>query len=212
MASSPRLCSSRPPAPEIRQGRVRALLAFALLIAAGCAQSDPPAGKDEARASGDPSRCTPSSEGYVRARLQGAIDAEIDWSDPASQCRGVMRPSGDGVRFLFKGTVADDPHPMLLLIGAGPLRAGESTRNVPANVTVIREGAAEVFATQGDDRCALDEIAQVPVETSGGKLYRVTGRGYCTQPARAVAGDGAVLLSRFDFVSIVDFSLPDGGN
>ena len=34
-------------------------------------------------------------------------------------------------------------------------------------------------------------------------LFRLEGRGYCTQPARAVGGDGAVLLSRFDVVALV---------
>jgi hypothetical protein len=202
------------PAPEGRQEPIRIALALALLAAAGCAQSDPPAAAapETADTGASPMGCTAASEGYLKARLQGAIDAELDWSDAASQCRGVPRPSGDGVRFLFRGTIAGDPHPMLVLIGAGPLRAGESTRNVPANVTLIREDADEVFATRGDDRCALDEVTQVAVGGARERLYRVTGRGYCTQPARAMAGDGAVLLSRFDFVSIVDFSLPKEEN
>jgi len=37
------------------------------------------------------------------------------------------------------------------------------------------------------------------------KVYRLTGRGYCTQPARAIGGEGAVLVSRFDVQAIVDY-------
>ena len=37
----------------------------------------------------------------------------------------------------------------------------------------------------------------------GAEPYRLEGRGYCTQPARALGGDGAVLVSRFDVVAIV---------
>jgi hypothetical protein len=74
---------------------------------------------------------------------------------------------------------------------------------VPVNLTLVQEGAGQFFATQGDDKCAMDEIHQEPI---GKTLYRLTGRGYCTQPARAVQGDGAVLMSRFDVEAVVDFA------
>jgi hypothetical protein len=73
---------------------------------------------------------------------------------------------------------------------------------VPVNLTVVREGAGEFFATRGQDKCALDSVSQVALEGKP-RRYRLEGRGYCTQPARAVGGDGAVLLSRFDVVAIV---------
>jgi hypothetical protein len=127
------------------------------------------------------------------------------------QCLGAPRPSGDGVRLLFKGPsaigAATSPEApgLLIVIGAGPLRPGESRRQVPANLTVIREGSGEFFATQGDDKCALDDVTQHAIEPERHR-FKLTARGYCTQPARAVRGDGAVLVSRFDVESIVDFS------
>jgi hypothetical protein len=75
---------------------------------------------------------------------------------------------------------------------------------VPVNLTLVREGAGQFYATQGDDKCAMDEVRQEPVK--GTALYRLTARGYCTQPARAVQGDGAVLMPTFDVVAVVDFS------
>jgi hypothetical protein len=76
---------------------------------------------------------------------------------------------------------------------------------VPASVTIVREGAGEFYATQGDDKCALDEVRQEPLAGAAG-LYILTGRGYCTQPARAVpAGTGSVLVSRFDVEAIIAY-------
>jgi uncharacterized membrane protein YhaH (DUF805 family) len=92
---------------------------------------------------------------------------------------------------------------LLIVLGAGPLRPGDSARNVPVNITLVREGSGEFFATQGDDKCAFDVLRQTPVAGST-KSFRVEGRGYCTQPARAVGGGPAVLVSRCDVTAIVD--------
>jgi hypothetical protein len=145
--------------------------------------------------------CIPAATGLLRARLQGAIEAEIDWGPEAPHCRGGVRPEGDGVRLIYKGTVPESG-PLLLVFGLAPLRPGESARNVPVNLTIVREGAGQFFATQGEDKCALDSVTQqlVPGETA---LYRLEGRGYCTQPARAVGSEGSILVSRFDVVAIV---------
>jgi hypothetical protein len=133
--------------------------------------------------------------------LQGAIDAEIDWGTDATHCQAGVRPQGDGLRLIYKGT-APGAGPLLLVLGISPLRPGESARNVPVNLTVVREGSGQFFATQGDDKCALDTVTQAPLPGDA-SLYRLEGRGYCTQPARAVGSDGAVLVSRFDVVAIV---------
>ena len=148
--------------------------------------------------------CRASPSGYLRARLQGAIEAEIDWSSPTTaQCIGGPRPTEDGLRLVFKGSTGTDP--LLVIIGVGVGEAVTAARNVPASVTVVREGAGKFFATQGDDKCAVDELTQDPIAGQLGR-YRFTGRGYCTQPARAV-GDaaGAVLVSRFDVDAIVEY-------
>ena len=148
--------------------------------------------------------CRPAEFGALRARIQGAIDAELDWAAPATpQCVGGPRPSGDGVRLVFKGQAGTEP--LLLIIGIALEEPARTARNVGANVTVVREGAGRFFATQGDDKCALDEVMQEPLPEGGGR-YRLSGRGYCTQPARAVgSGEGAVLVSRFDVEAVVEY-------
>jgi hypothetical protein len=196
--------------------RWHALLPVCALLAGGCGhagdgtppadslpavQPDSPAVAATSTAGASAALCIPAPIGSVRARLQGAIDAELDWGSGMPQCQGGVRPQGDGLRLIYKGS---DPEagPLLLVLGIAPLRPGESARNVPVNVTVVREGTGQFFATQGEDKCALDAVTQVPLAGQAG-FYRLEGRGYCTQPARAIAGDGAVLLSRFDVVAIV---------
>lgn len=207
--------SSSPLAPRIDR-HWPALLPVLALLAGGCGQagqhtaSSDSSGAEPARttaaaeaslASTSEALCVPAATGALSARLQGAIDAEIDWGPEAPHCLAGVRPRGDGVRLVFKGTVPGSG-PLLLVFGLAPLRPGESARNVPVNLTVVREGSGQFFATQGDDKCALDSVTQVPMPGDASS-YRLEGRGYCTQPARAVGSDGSLLVSRFDVVAIV---------
>jgi hypothetical protein len=178
-----------------------------LFAASGCGRADPPAAAPASNPTAGATGtmlCVPAQQGYLRARLQGSIDLDLDWSSAAQQCRGGLRPSGDGIRLLYKGTDAAAGS-LLVVLGAGPLRAGENAHNVPVNLTVVREGAGQFFATQGDDKCVFDEVRQEPLPARPGQ-YLLTGRGFCTQPARAVGGDGSILMSRFDVEAIVDYS------
>jgi len=57
----------------------------------------------------------------------------------------------------------------------------------------------------------LDEVTQEPLVgiPNRSRIYKVTARGFCTEPARAVNGKGAVLVSRFDYAGRVDFASED---
>jgi hypothetical protein len=216
MANWRRPCWCRRKAPA-ESARRRALL-FAtplawLVVACGHAgdatlTSHDEAGKPAAPvaaqsgpAESGPALCIPADEGSLRARLQGSLEAEIDWAGGVPQCKGGLRPDGDGVRLIYKGNLPEGP--LLIVIGIGPLRAGESARDVPVNLTLVREGTGRFFATQGNDKCAMDDVRQEPAGEP--QVYRLTGRGYCIQPARALGGDGAVLMSRFDVAALVDY-------
>jgi hypothetical protein len=187
------------PPPDASEGGVRPLSGNA---ASDASQSSSPA-SSAGMPSGHDALCVPANEGSLHARLHGAIDAEIRWASPMPQCRGGVRPDGQGVRLIYKGEIPGQG-PLLVVIGMGPLRAGENAASVPANITLVREGSGRFFATQGDDKCSVDDVKQVPV-FGNGHTYRVTGRGYCTQPARAVGGEGVVVVSRFDVSAVVDF-------
>ena len=220
MASWQRRCSSRRAHPTDRLRPGVTLLAPLAALATACGHAgdhtpaaEPPVAQAPAVTGGTPAAaeaaaalCVPAETGSLRARLQGALDVEIDWGADASHCQGGVRPQGDGIRLLYKG-YEPATGPLLLVFGAAPLRPGESARNVPVNVTVIREGTGQFFATQGDDKCAFDAVTQTPLDGDAG-LYRLEGRGFCTQPARAVGGDGSVLLSRFDVVAVVPAAQP----
>lgn len=153
-----------------------------------------------------PARCLPGNDGYLRARLRGAINSDLDWSNQDTECTGAVRPDG-GLRMRFTEAGADKPQRLVLVFGVAALREGQSVRNLPVNVTLIREGAGQFYSTQGDDKCTLDEVRQTPLKgiPLRERSYRVVVRGFCTEPARSVNGDGAVLISRFDYAGRIDF-------
>jgi hypothetical protein len=134
-----------------------------------------------------------------------ALSTELNWGNDGTECTGAVRPTDGGIRMRFSRP--DGQGKLVLVFGIAHLREGKPARNIPVNVTLIREGAGEFFSTQGDDKCTLDLVTQdvivgIPRRS---RSYRVTARGFCTGPARAVRGEGAVLLSRFDYSGRVDF-------
>lgn len=175
------------------------------------AQERAPAGP---AANATPSRCLPDDSGYLRARLKGSIDTELDWGNASTECIGAVRPTDGGIRMRFKRQLDPDGkagEPLVLVFGIAGLHEGQDARALPVNVTVIREGTGEFYGTQGDDKCTLDQITQTPLVgiPNRSRSYRVVARGFCTEPARAVQGKGAVLISRFDYAGRVDFGSED---
>lgn len=157
-----------------------------------------------------PTNCLPDGQGFFRARLQGSIDAELEWVNDGTECTGAMRPDG-GVRLAFSRTIAPDGERLVLLFGIAGLKEGVAARTLPVNVTVIRQGTGQFFGTQGDDKCTIDEIRQQPLTgiPHRNRSYRVFVRGFCTEPARSLGGNGSILIPRFDFMGRVDFSTED---
>ena len=207
MANSRKLCWFVPRAPiEAPIGSLAYCLLISLLGAVtGSAAAEPKAADEKPAWEG--ALCPPASEGFLRMRLQGAIDAELEWNDDTPKCLGGPRPGGDGVRLLYKGKT-DSGDPILVVIGAGPLAAGQSARHVGANMTIVPEGSGQFFSTRSDEKCAFDEITQESVPPHAHR-FRLQGRGYCTQPARAVGGDDSVFVSRFDLLALVDYQPPE---
>ena len=60
-----------------------------------------------------------------------------------------------------------------------------------------------LFATRGDDRCAVEKLERVPLLAEGGRFERVHVRGYCTEPAAELAGDARLLVPTFEFTGRV---------
>lgn len=153
-----------------------------------------------------PTVCLPDGGGYLKARLSGALQTELDWGNAGMECTGAVRPDG-GLRIRFSHPDGNEGGRLVLLFGVAGLREGQSAKALPVNVTVIREGQGEFYSTQGDNKCTLDQVAQEPITgiPHRSRSYRISARGFCTGPAREVNGDGVVMLSRFDYLGRIDF-------
>lgn len=155
-------------------------------------------------ASADEAACLADGSGFLSARLRGGIEADLDWRGAQLECTGMARPDGRGLRLRFAGTLASGVR--LVVVIAPPLLAeGEAARAVPVNVTVLDETHGAFFSTRGEQRCTLDDVSQhrLAGDDPEVRLWAVQGRGFCTEPARALGGDGALLLTRFDFLGRV---------
>jgi len=172
-----------------------------------------------------PVSCLPSGDGYLRTRLSGSIDAVVDWPNAGTRCEGEERPGHEGLRLSFRrdpgaglpgaGLPGSAPD-LLFVFGISRAREGQAAHGLGVNLTVFLQGTAQVYGTLGESRRTVDSLTQTRLKTDdraqGAPLprrYRVEARGFCTQPAHAVRGDGAVLLSTFDFAGSVSFDLPE---
>lgn len=153
--------------------------------------------------------CLPDNAGFLSMRLRGSIEADVSWRAPELDCTGMSRPDGRGLRLRFSGRLKDGE--LSIVFAAPDLAMGVSARGVPVNVTLLDDAGKRIYGTRGDSRCVLDEVQQQSLDSPAlpPRSFRVNARGFCTAPARALDGDGAVLLTRFDFAGLVVFSADD---
>jgi len=150
--------------------------------------------------------CLKSGDGYLRAHLAGAIDATIDWPNKGTRCEGESRDQPPGVRLSFQRSAGGAPN-LLLVFGLTGVRAGKDAHAVGTNLTIIVQGKSRIYGTLGDSRCTVDSLTQRALADPG--AYRVEARGFCTQPAHALRGDGDVLVSTFEFAGLVNYDSPE---
>jgi len=146
--------------------------------------------------------CLRSGDGYFRARVAGAVEATIDWPNSGTRCEGEPRDNPPGVRLSFQ-RASGGPPDLLFVFGITGVREGRPLHEAGANLTVIVQGTNRIFGTLGDSRCTVDSLTQRALEAPGS--YRLEARGFCTQPAHAVRGNGAVLVSTFEFAGLVTY-------
>src|SRR5437762_12846266 len=72
--------------------------------------------------------CLPGGNGYLRARIRGALNLDIDWHDPESECERGPRPAGSRLRVSFPGPRHADGRRLRLLLGVGSAHAGRLVR------------------------------------------------------------------------------------
>lgn len=192
----------------MRKDRAVSSLLVALLVALPGMGAEPSAiatlkNPTEPHAKG----CLPSGNGYLRARIRGALNLDIDWHDAEIECDGGSRPDGSGIRVSFAGPLKSDGRRLRMVFGVGEAKEGTAGRELPTNLTVIFEGENRLFTTRGQDRCTVDQLEQQRVGALDGsrRTYRVVARGFCIAPANALTGSGEILVSRFDFAGDATF-------
>jgi hypothetical protein len=153
------------------------------------------ASRSPATASG----CLPTRDGYLRARMRGASDLEIDWRDADLQCDGGLRPEERGVRVTFRGRLPQDGQQIRFVFGIAAPADAVTARNVPANVTVIFESEQKLYSSAGEGKCTIDELSLQPQTEAVQSWRRLVARGFCTVPVTTLAGNEALELDRFDF-------------
>ena len=177
----------------------RSLLFGALWAAAALSAATTPGAPVKAPAVA----CLASGDGYLRAKIAGAVEARLDWPNSGTRCEGESRVDPPGVRLSFQRAARGAPN-LLLVFGLTGVRKGEPAREVKVNLTVIVQGTSRIYGTLGDSRCTVDSLSQRPLRAPG--AYRIEARGFCTQPAHAVRGKGDVLVSTFEFAGPVIFT------
>lgn len=151
--------------------------------------------------------CLPGGNGYLRARIRGAMNLDVNWHNADMQCEGGPRPDGSGLRVAFAGPRHADGRRLRLVFGVDSAREGHAGKELPTNLTVIFEGEARLFATRGDDHCTVDELRQERLGALGGavRTWRIVARGFCIAPASSLSSDARILVSSFDFAGTAVF-------
>lgn len=172
--------------------------------AVACAQDPSVAPRDTGLHAG----CVPSGDGALEAALRGALVADLAWQNAQMDCDGGPRPDGGGLRVSIAGpfsATAGAPAEQVRFIFGIDLHdtASGVAQALPTNLTVILAGGRQVYATRGDDKCAVESLQRTPLRAEGGRFDRVRVRGYCTGPAADLAGSTRLLVPTFSFTAIV---------
>ncbi len=140
--------------------------------------------------------CLATGNGYLRAKIRGALNLDLDWHNAEIECDGGVRPDGRRLRMVF---------------GVGTAIEGSAGHAMPTNLTVIFEGEQRLYATRGEDKCTVDELQQQRFGALDGKIrtYRVTARGFCISPATTLDDAGRILVTSFDFAGRVTYGNED---
>jgi hypothetical protein len=151
--------------------------------------------------------CLAEGNGYLRAKIRGALQLDVNLHNAELECDGGARPDGSGIRVSFAGPLHSDGRRLRMVFGIATAVEGIPGRALPTNLTVIFEGEQRMFATRGDDKCTVDELSQERVGALGGPVrsYRVIARGFCIVPVNALNNEEKIVVNSFDFAGSVTF-------
>ena len=179
----------------------------AILLAPVFASATEPSASPTAGTDG----CLVTGDGYLRARVRGALTLDLDWKNADMQCEGGPRPPGksgsNGVRVSIAGPDRGEGRRIRIVFGVGGVGEGRGGEMLRTNVTLLFEGEKRIFATRGDDKCTVDKLEQSRVGSLGDEraVYRVVGRGFCLGPATGMSRGDRIFVTSFDFAGRVEF-------
>src|SRR5437016_11393875 len=97
--------------------------------------------------------CLPTGNGYLRARIRGALNLDINWRNADIECDGGLRPDGSALRMSFAGPPHGDGRRLRLVFGVPPANEGRAGPPLPTNLTGTFEGEGQLSASGGDEHC-----------------------------------------------------------
>lgn len=191
----------------------------ALLLAGGCDAGAPPADAqrplaDSATGSRD---CGAGQGAFLRARLRGALEAELSWRDAQLRCEGGLRPDGSALRVSIAGPLPTDAgagagRTLRFVFGIEVPKDAGSGSALPTNLTTLVEGASgaapSLYTTRGQERCTTDSFRRTAAGGAVKGAVRVEARGFCTVPATTLDGSSRLLVTTFDFAVQLDPETP----
>jgi uncharacterized membrane protein (UPF0127 family) len=119
-----------------------------------------------------------------------------------------MRPDGSGIRLSISGPLPRSGQRLRLIFGIGAAPGIELNAATPTNVTVLIEGGARAFATQGDSKCTVEALEQDATELSP-LDFTIRARGFCIGPAITLDGSDPLYIDRFDLTAAAHFEAAD---
>ena len=138
--------------------------------------------------------CLADGSGRLDMVVSGALEARIAWAE-GMECQGMPRPDGSGLRVMF----ANRQESLLVVIGIAGVERGGTGNGLPANFTLVKEGAGEFYSTLGDEVCRVTLLENTPVEGTGDAVFRIEGEGECPDPVPAVSREGEIRVRPFAF-------------
>ena len=141
--------------------------------------------------------CLADGTGRLDMVVSGALEARIAWAE-GMECQGMPRPDGSGLRVMF----ANRQESLLVVVGIEDVERGGTGDDLPANFTLVKEGAGEFYSTLGDAVCRVTILENTPVQGTGNAVFRVRGEGECPDPVPAVSREGEIRVRPFAFTGM----------
>ena len=142
-------------------------------------------------------------DGYLQARLFGALEGPIDWSGAEMACSGMPRPNSAGARLRFAGQAGEQR--IAIIIALADLKRDAAGTELSSKVTMIDESSGRFFSTWDLENCWTDISSVVATDGSGDRVY-IEGDLYCVAPLAEVNGSGSVSIADLSFAGSLDWT------